>query len=71
MPSLEVSNGKNKRSLAVDDISHAVRFMAREMRKYSSDKSVLASLQLWSDNGFKNKLRLKYQEDWLTFEYRN
>lgn len=71
MPSLVISDGNNSRSLNVTDVAHAVRTMATEMRKFSSDSSVLAALQKWADAQFQHKLRLKYKGDWITFEYRN
>lgn len=71
MPHLEISDGKEQRSIPVNDVSHAVRTMAREMRKYSSDESVLNALQKWADAQFRHKLRLKYQKEWITFQYVN
>lgn len=71
MPSLDISDGNQTRSLDVSDVAHAVRLMATEMRKFSSDSSVVTALQKWADAKFKHKLRLKFRGDWITFEYRN
>lgn len=71
MPKLVITGDGSSRSQDVSDAAEAVREVSKALRKVGTDDSVLRTMQMWADAGFKKPLRLTVQKKAMVIEYRN
>ena len=71
MAKLVIPGAGSSKQENVSAPAEAVRIVARALKPIATDRSILASLQKWADDGFKRPLRLTVQGKAMVIDYRN
>lgn len=70
MPKVIVTGAGSSRDFSVNDPAEAVRKVSTSLRQHGTDASVLSSLQMWANAGFKKPLRVTLNGMSFVIDYR-